>query len=184
MKRFFTFVLVAVLASTSGSGQSPAPAKRQRPLPDFDARELATPEMASLRAGSMGVVQRRTAVLGAFMKTPEESRLGTRIVSNQYGLPKLYLRDGHSLSAASPLPSADIAKSFLRAHSAAFAMSDPEVEGLRLLADDVTDSARFVAFNQTVGGIDVFNAQIKFTLNKNGEVVQVAAGDVVPGLNI
>ena len=184
MKQFFTVVLLALLTSASGSGQSPVPVRKQRPLPDFDARESATPEMALLRAESSGLIQRRAAVLGDFARTPEESRMGTRIVSNQYGLPKLYLRDGHSLSSDSNQPAADIAKSFLRAHSRVFALNDSEIEQLRLLVDDISDNARFVAFNQTIGGIDVFNAQIKFTFKKNGEVIQIATGDVIPGLNV
>ena len=184
MKQFFTVILLALLASASGSGQSPVPVRKQRPLPDFDAGNQATPEMARLRTESTGLIQRRAAVLGDFARTPEESRMGTRIVSSQYGLPKLYLRDGHSLSSDSTQPPADIAKGFLRAHSRVFAMNDSEIEELRLLVDDASDNARFVAFNQTIGGIDVFNAQIKFTFKKNGEVIQVATGDVTPGLSV
>src|SRR5262249_12390518 len=176
-------ILLALVVSASGSAQSPA-SIQQRPLPDFDVRESATPEIARLRAESIGVVQQRTAALGNFMRTPEESKLGTRIVSNSYGLPKLYLRDGHSLSGPSALAPTDIAKGFLRSQSGVFTMDDSEIQGLRVLVDEATDNARFVALNQTVNGIDVFNAQIKFTLNKNGEVIQVAAGDVVPGLQI
>src|SRR5689334_19332060 len=104
MKRLFTFIVLALAISSRSSGQSPAPVKQQRPLPDFDVRELATSENARLRAESAGIVQPRVAALGAFMRTSEESKPGTRIVSNQYGLPKLYLRDGHSLSEASALP--------------------------------------------------------------------------------
>src|SRR5215831_19375061 len=184
MKQFFILVLLALVVSAGGSAQSPATIKQQHSLPDFDIRESATPEITRLRAESIGVVQQRTAALSNFVRTPEESKLGTRIVSNTYGLPKLYLRDGHSLSGPSVLAPADIAKGFLRSQPGVFAMSDSEIEGLRVLVDDATDNARFVAFNQTVNGIDVFNAQIKFTLNKNGEVIQVATGDVVPGLQV
>src|SRR5262249_35047609 len=59
-----------------------------------------------------------------------------------------------------------------------------EVDGLRMLVQDASDNAVFLAFNQTFNGIDVFNAQIKFTLNKDGEVIQVGTGDVLPGLNL
>src|SRR5262249_43995018 len=36
----------------------------------------------------------------------------------------------------------------------------------------------------TLDGIDVFNAHIKFTMNKQGEIIQVTTGDVVPGLTL
>jgi Zn-dependent metalloprotease len=183
MIRLFILGLLSLAVVATGSAQSPA-SIQQGALPDFDVRESAAPEIARLRAESIGVVQQRTAALANFVRTPEESRLGTRIVSNSYGLPKLYLRDGHSLSGPSALAPTDIAKGFLRSQSGVFAMNDSEIQGLRVLVDDATDNARFVAFNQTVDGVDVFNAQIKFTLNKNGEVIQVATGDVVPALQI
>ena len=78
----------------------------------------------------------------------------------------------------------EIAKEFLRAQPEIFSLGNAEVDRLRLVVDDVTDHAKFLAFNQTLNGIDVFNGQVKFTLNKDGEVIQVATGDVVPGLNI
>jgi hypothetical protein len=106
------------------------------------------------------------------------------MVPNEYGLPKLYLREGRTLSAPSGLKPAEIAKSFLRSQPDVFALSTGEVDRLRLIVEDVTDTAKFLAFNQTLNGIDVFNGQIKFTLNKDGEVIQVATADVVPGLDI
>src|SRR5204863_4656924 len=65
-----------------------------------------------------------------------------------------------------------------------FSLGAPDIDRLRLVVDDVTDKARFLAFIQTIDGIDEFNGQIKFTLNKDGEVIQVAPGDMVPGLNL
>src|SRR4051794_29383977 len=110
MKPFLTFVLLALVTSASGFQRPAAPVKQQQPLSDFDVRELAIPEIARLRAESAGVVQRRTAALADFVRTSEEVKLGTRVVPNQYGLPKVYLRDGHSLNDGSLLPTTDIAK--------------------------------------------------------------------------
>jgi hypothetical protein len=55
---------------------------------------------------------------------------------------------------------------------------------LRLASEDSSGNATFLAFNQTVNGIDVFNGQIKFTLSKAGEVTMVTTADVVPGLDL
>src|SRR5262249_13993711 len=63
-------------------------------------------------------------------------------------------------------------------------LGNSETDRLRLVMEDITDSAKFLAFNQTFNGIDVFNAHIKFTMSKAGEIVQVAMGDIVTGLNM
>src|SRR5262249_17366380 len=155
----------------TGWGQTPN--TKPKPLPEFDVREIGTvANAAGGQAQASAVVEQRRASMALFAASPEEAKLGTRIVPNRYGLPKLYLRDGRSLSAPSTQGAEDIAKGFLRSQSPVFALGSAEVDSLRLLADDVTDTARFVSFNQTVDGIDVFNGLIKFTLNKNGEVVQ------------
>src|SRR5207249_3223455 len=136
----------------------------KRSLPDFDVRDLATaggPGNQQVQTDTL--VERRKASLASFMASPEQSRLGTRIVPNQYGLPKLYLREGRSLSAPAAGKPSEVAKTFLQNQPEVFSLSASEIDRLRLVVDDVTDNAKFLAFNQTLDGIDVFNAQIKFT---------------------
>src|SRR2546422_7771673 len=186
MSKQFLFVLVLVaISSTAGvRGQSPTAATKHA-LPDFDVREQRdTDGPSNDQIVADAIVERRNATLASFVASPEQIQLGTRIVPNGYGLPKLYLRDGHALSVPSALKPTEIAKEFLRAQPEIFSLGNAEVDRLRLVVDDVTDHAKFLAFNQTLNGIDVFNGQVKFTLNKDGEVIQVATGDVVPGLNI
>jgi hypothetical protein len=181
-RRTAIFLALITLTFISNSW-SQAPNSKPKRLPEFDIRENAGASTTA-PAQARALVERRRASLESFAASPAEVKLGTRIVANQYGLPKLYLRDGHSLSAPSTQRAEDIARGFLRNQSPVFSLDSSEVDNLRLLVDDATDTARFVSFNQTVGGIDVFNGLIKFTLSKAGEVVQVAAGDIVPGLQV
>jgi uncharacterized protein (TIGR03437 family) len=58
------------------------------------------------------------------------------------------------------------------------------VDGLRLVSKDDTGGAVFLAFQQTLNGIDVFNGQIKLTMNAAGEVIHAGADEVVPELNL
>jgi hypothetical protein len=58
------------------------------------------------------------------------------------------------------------------------------VDGLRLVVKDVSSGAVFLTFNQTLNGIDVFNGQIKLTLNAAGEVAHASADEVVPHLSL
>ena len=88
----------------------------------------------------------------------------------------------NALTARSGAKPEEIEREFLRSRGNIFFLSSSEVNDLRLVVQDVTDRAVFLVFNQTVNGIDVYNGQIKFTLNRQGEVIQVASGDVVPGL--
>src|SRR5262249_13561162 len=141
-----------------------------RKLPDFDIRETGpAPDLQADSVQSRAIVERRLSRLTAFQGAAEKANPGTRIVPNKYGVPKLYLREGRSLTGPSQLPAAEIGKSFLRSQADIFSFNNDEIDGLRLLVDDSTDTARFVALNQTVNSIDVFNGHIKFTLNKAGE---------------
>ena len=182
---FPALFLVGFHAVAPAWGQGPD-ASKGRPLPDFDARELAASDQPAggQQAQAKALVERRRANIESFLAAEIAANPGTRIVPNRFGVPKLFLRDGKSLSAPSTQEPEEIARSFLRAHTAIFPFAAAEADTLRLLVKDVTAGATYLAFNQTVGGIDVFNAQIKFTIGKAGEVAQVAAGDVAPGLSL
>jgi Zn-dependent metalloprotease len=107
-----------------------------------------------------------------------------RAVANRHGLPKIYRRDGGTLTGPSQRLPEEIAKDFLTANRSLFALEATDSDRLRLAVRDVTPSATFLSFNQTVDGIDVYNGHVKFTLGKRGEVVQAGAGDVIPGLRL
>jgi len=184
MKRIILALALFGLVSTSTTlrSQTTTP-EDKRVLSDFDIRDFKTmvgPDPARIQAADL--VARRTARMQSYLAAPDQA--GTRIVPNRHGLPKLLAREGRALTVRSSLRPTEVAKNFLRDQTTIFALSSNEIENLRLLVEDVTESARFIAFNQTVNGIDVFNGQIKFTINKDGQVIQVAAADVVPGLDI
>jgi Fungalysin metallopeptidase (M36)/Bacterial pre-peptidase C-terminal domain/Fungalysin/Thermolysin Propeptide Motif len=153
-------------------------------VPNFDIREQQSTIASAEHIRASALAENRKASLVSFASSPEQVRQGTRVVPNEYGLPKLYLRDGRPLTGPSGIKPSAAAKDFLQAQPELFGLNSAEIDRLRLIVDDVTNDAKFLTFNQTVGGIDVFNGQIKFTLNKSGEIIQVATGDVIPGLDI
>jgi hypothetical protein len=176
-KIVFAVVVLGTSAALQVRSQSPGNPTR-RSIPDFDIRE-------ELPAGaSVDLVQTRMARLASFQSNQEQTKAGTRLVPNEFGLPKLYFRDGRTLTAPSGLKPSDIARSFLRSQPDIFSLPSSDIDGLRLAVEDVTANATFLAFNQTLNGIDVFNGQVKVTLSKAGEVVQVTMGNLVPGLNV
>jgi len=180
-RRLCASLLLGIVGGFSAWGQS-ADTSQTRALPHFDAREPAAFE--ALAGEASAVLERRRASLESFAAERERATPGIRIVPNRYGLPKLLLRDGKPLTAPSTLEPEEIAKSFLRDHAAIFPLAASEVDGLRLTVKDVTSAATFLAFNQTLDGIDVFDGQIRFTLSKSGEVVQAGAVDIVPELSL
>src|SRR5204863_2784625 len=78
----------------------------------------------------------------------------------------------------------DIARNFLRTNRTLFPLAAAEVDGMRLVGKDASGGAMFLTFNQTLNGIDVFDGQIKVTLNASGEVVHAGADEVIPELSL
>jgi len=181
-RQFIAALLLMGLSSIS-TAREQSTGTRNPALPDFDIREFRTQRPVE-QLQTSAIIKRREAALQSFLASPEEVRSGTRIVAGSNGLPRVYRREGHSLSEPSASKPEDIARSFLRSRADVFTLSAVEVRNLRLLVENIEDKASFLAFNQTVNGVDVFNAHIKFTLNKAGEVIQTTAGDVLPGLSI
>ena len=181
-KAFAGIILAFVCFIVPTSGQISE--GRKRPLPDFDARQVRIGGKTLIEQiqADPAVASRRSDLL-SFLNSPGERRAGTRIVPNLRGLPKTYLREGQPLTAASTLNPKEIGKAFLKSQPVFF-LTTADIEGLRVASQDSSDNATFLAFNQTVNGIDVYNGQIKFTLSKTGEVIMVSAADVVPGLDL
>jgi sugar lactone lactonase YvrE len=185
------FVVCAVLlffVTLTTSGQQPQPASPEPPvhrlLEDFDVRDVPTilAELGVNQAQVATIVEQRVASISAATQTPAERR--TRITAGRFGLPKIYQRDGVAIALSAGGKPEEIARNFLRSGNGLFLLSAAEVNDLKLIVEDVTDRAIFLVFNQTINGIDVYNAQIKFTMNRQGEIVQVATGDVVPALRL
>lgn len=168
------------LVSSAQIGTAQDVSQKKVPVPDFDLRDRAAG--TAIRDGAP--VQRRTAAAESFVAAERANRPGLRIVLNQRGLPKLYLRDGGVLSGSSASPAEEVAKAFLRDRPSLFQLSGPEIDNLRLTIKDVTPNATFLSFTQRVDGIDVFEGQVKFTLTAAGEIVQAAMAEVVPGLSL
>ena len=184
-------LLIGAIVASPAWGQSRADGKagdaaRNHALADFDVRDSAPPEARSGAGAdrSKAIVEGRRGAIATFLASPEAAGLGIRIVPNQYGLPKTFFREGHALTAPSKAQPEDVARNFLRANRTLFPLTAPEIDGLRLVSKDDSGGAVFLAFYQTLNGIDVFNGQIKFTLSKTGEVIHAGADEVVPELNL
>src|ERR1700712_5667616 len=70
-------------------------------LPDVDLRAPAIGTAVSPDAPTSALVERRTRNIDAFVAERQATQPGMRIVPSRHGMPKLMVRDGRTLSAAS-----------------------------------------------------------------------------------
>jgi len=173
--------LLLVLAIGPAWSQTRTGAKKSV-LPDVDLRAPILGTETPQSSPAKTLVDRRTRNMEAFVAQRQATQPGIRIVPSRHGIPKLMLSDGKALSAASNRDPDDIARNFLADNAAVFLFAQSEIDRLRLDVRDVAPGATHLVYNQTVNGIDVFQGQVKFTLNKTGEVIQVSSGEAVPGL--
>src|SRR5689334_4812991 len=126
VKRFagvFASLVVGFTLTTSAqetrsvAGQTPAPGREE--YPNFDIRDAG----AGANLTSSSLVAQRTAAISAFTAEPEETAERTRISVGRFGLPKIYQRDGNTLTVRSNGKPEDVARSFLRTRGNVYFLS-------------------------------------------------------------
>lgn len=192
--------LCLLFACLSASAQAPATsgekAVAERRIQewlerDFDIRQIqqarssATARTPKTRQ-DQALVRQRKAQLKTYRAAAEAAgRRGLRIAVNAFGLPKSLSNAVEPLSAPSTEDPVAIAKHFLRARRDLFLLNEDDIETLRLVGEDASAGGlTFLHFNQTVNGVDVYQGQVKITLNAAGQVIQAGAGDLIPRLRI
>src|SRR5262245_59507534 len=116
----FAFILTTSAQEPASTVQQPDPARND--YPNFDLRDSS-----AAAAANASLVAQRTAVISAFTAEPEETAARTRISVGRFGLPKIYQRDGNTLTAPSVGKAEDVARVFLRARSNIYFLSAAEV---------------------------------------------------------
>ncbi|HEV2860591.1 MAG TPA: M36 family metallopeptidase [Pyrinomonadaceae bacterium] len=199
---------VALLAtpaafSTKSDAASPirqnAPASSPRnnpaPLPNFDIRLAGRGEFASSELSSTGGRQRAAgsgnAALAARAAAVENFRAGLgsrarhlRAEANETGAMKNFFVEGEALSGPQADLPDNIARGFLRDRAPLFALTAAGVNGLKLNKEDKDDGTSFLEYSQTVGGVKVFEGEVKVAVGRGGEVLSVREGFLVDGQGV
>ena len=194
VKRATVVVGLTLVSCFAPRGQSPAQNPKindllQERVADFNIREaqgsaVSGGYVAALSADKT-LREQRTENLEAYrLSVTEEDRASLRLIPNAFGLPKVLFNERRPLTQPSDRDPAEIAKDFLHANQATFALTGTEIENLDLTVRDVTDRAVFLQFDQTVDGIRVFRGHVKISLNRAGQIVQAGMADVVPGVRV
>jgi Zn-dependent metalloprotease len=170
---------------------APAEGSRPTPLPNYDIRlahrdefddtELNTDADRQRAAGSANAALRsRAAAVENFRAGLGAQRArNLRAEVNEAGALKNFFVEGAALTGPqSDLPD-NIARGFLRRQAALFGLSNAAVSGLRLDNEDNDQGTTFLDYVQTVGGLKVFEGDVKVVVGRAGEVLNVRQGFVV-----
>jgi hypothetical protein len=114
---------------------------------------------------------------------PEHAR-NLRAEVNEAGAMKNFFIDGAPLSDPQWGEPDKVARDFLRQEATMFALSDAAVTELKLNKEDNDEGTSFLDYSQTIGGIKVFEGNVKVAVNRNGEVLSVREGFLVNGQTV
>ncbi|MFN2416039.1 MAG: M36 family metallopeptidase [Pyrinomonadaceae bacterium] len=172
---------------------APAAGNRPTPLPNYDIRlanrdEFADTELNS-NAGRQRAAGSQNAALRARASAVENFRAGLgaqrarnlRAEVNEAGALKNFFVEGAALTGPqSDLPD-NVARGFLRRQAALFGPTNAAVNGLKLENEDNDRGTTFLDYAQTVGGLKVFEGNVKVAVGRAGEVLNVRQSFVVNG---
>jgi Zn-dependent metalloprotease len=163
------------------------------PLPNFDIRlagrgEFTDSELNS-NAGRQRAAGASDAALRARASAVENFRAGLgakaaqnlRAEVNEAGALKNFYVDGGALSAPQSNTPDNIARGFLKRQAALFGLSDASVNTLKLEKEDNDQGTSFLDYAQTVGGLKVFEGNVKVVVDRAGAVLNVRQGFLITG---
>jgi Zn-dependent metalloprotease len=160
-------------------------------LPDFDIRlngrgefedvDLSSPAGKQAAMQSAATRSRAAAVDQFRSSRASEKAANLRAVVNEAGAMKNFFIDGGTLSDPQSDTADNIARNFLARHGSLFALSSAGAEELKLENEDNDQGTTFLNYTQTVGGLKVFEGEVKIVVNKNGEVLNVREGFLAAG---
>lgn len=153
-------------------------------LPNFDSRLTDQGEFqdhdlnASAATARPALVQSRFSAIDAFRTSlnPEASR-NLRAQVNEAGAIKNLFIEGAALTAPQSDTADNIARGFLKQNAALFSLTGVSLE---LTNEDNNGPVTFLEYFQTVNGVKVFEGAVQVAVSKNGEVLSVREGFLVP----
>ncbi|HEY0172525.1 MAG TPA: M36 family metallopeptidase [Pyrinomonadaceae bacterium] len=194
----FALLVTPVAFSTKSDaanplGQDTPVANRPAPLPNYDIRlanrdEFDDTELNTVR-GRQRAAGSQNASLRARATALENFRAGLgaqrgrnlRAEVNEAGALKNLFVDGAALTPPQSNAPDNIARGFLRRQAALTGLSNADVNALKLENDDDDNGTNFLDYAQTVGGLKVFEGNVKVAVGRAGEVLNVRQGFVVNG---
>jgi Zn-dependent metalloprotease len=169
---------------------------RPTPLPNYDIRlagrgEFADSDLSSAAgrqraagAANAGVQARAAAVENFRAGLSAKAAEHLRAEANESGALKNFFVDGAALTGPQGDLPDNIARGFLKSRASLFALTGAGVNSLKLNREDRDDAATFLDYSQTVGGVKVFEGDVRVALGRAGEVLSVREGFLVNGQSV
>ncbi len=158
-------------------------------LPNFDIRLVNKGEFQDYdinaptqKGAANAMVQQRVSALAEFRSSLGPDASGNlRAVVNEAGALKNLFLEGAALSAPQSDTADNIARGFLRQHAEMLSLTGAKLE---LTNEDNDGPITFLEYFQTVSGIKVFEGGVQVAVSRNGEVLSVREGFLVPAEKI
>lgn len=188
---FPTYVLSEVAPQASDKQDKQ---KELKALPGFDIRkemikrgEITFPTQPRVGLKASHVPESSTRAASRLAALP-----GKQFVKHFYinwgprNLPRSILNFMRPLTDADTRTPQEVSKSFLKQHQELFKLSSAEVDNTITEKNYKTkhNGARHVVLLQAVDNIPVYKGRMSFHYNRQGQLVLMNIGDVVPGLSI
>jgi Zn-dependent metalloprotease len=169
---------------------------QHQPLPNYDIRLAGRSEFTDYSLNSAdeartavqkgdAALQKRSSEVDNFRASLKgEAAKNLRAEVNESGAMKNFFIDGAPLSEARWDTPDNNARNFLKRQPELFALSDAGVSTLKLNKEDNDRGTSFLDYSQTVGGIKVFEGEVRVAVNSSGEVLSVREGFLVNGQTV
>lgn len=199
----FALVAAPVLFSAKSDAANPLQPKSpaaatprtspRAPLPNYDIRLAGRGEFAdtdvstkaraqSAAAGGSAAVRSRASAVESFRASLGEKGVEhLRAEVNEAGAMKNFFVEGATLTGPQGDLPDNVARGFLKSRAALFALSEAGVSGLKLEREDNDQGTTFLDYVQTVGGVKVFEGDVRVAVGRSGEVLSVREGFLVNG---
>lgn len=185
MRRRFHIALLSFVASTAWAQVFPERPRSERGyVRDFDVRATLSAEGSAKAEPVVSAAEARKQSLRQKLAVPTSGRQHWRVSLSDSGRPRSIYGEGRSLTEASSETVESIARGFLNKQRDVFGLDEAEISQLRLTRSSSSDGLTYLRFQQTLRGIDVFEGQVRVTVDGRGRVMEAGTGEILPGFDI
>ena len=173
----------------TAGGNSPTPLSnydiRLAGRGEFADTDLSAPVGRQKAANGLSVaLQTRASAVDSFRAGLGARAHRLRAEVNEAGALKNFFVEGDALSEPQADIPDNIARNFLKGNASLFALTNASVGGLKLSRDDNDQGTSFLDYTQTVGGLKVFEGDVRVVVGRSGEVLSVREGFLVNGQSV
>jgi hypothetical protein len=175
-------------AVTRASRMQQTPVQQQQPvgLPNYDVRDEARTasqdQLSRLGAGisTNDFTARQNAMERFRNRFSGSAKNRLRMTMNDAGLPKMLFHSDQPLSGPQAGRPDGVARNFMVENSSMLGLSQAQIVEMKLKHEDRDQGMTFLNYEQTIGGISVFQGQVQMAIDAKGQVMSIGEGLLIP----